>query len=243
MSLNLNLEESLGMIFEEEALDNQLNPLIKHDSKGEVGFVDSECYIVVEGIEKRKICGFLNADGDYCRQGAGANTPHLGTGYCLHHSTPHEEENFINKLQVILGRGTTMGDLLQRVNTITEVDMKNVDIEIKILYALVMNIFEELKIGGKITVELERRLKSLAKEIRDTKMVRGRLNSLTTVNASYVVYIMEKMAVILKRLVPEQADQIMSSFLNLQRSPYNDALQSGLGAEGPIEGGGKWPLK
>lgn len=235
----LEIGERLEFLFQEDEIDEKLNPLVKHDSRGNIEFDGEDCYEVVDGVRKRKICGAITGSGDYCRQSAGNNTvTHKGSGPCLTHSSQKDEENFINKLQSILGTGNTMGDLMQRVDTITEIDMKSVDSEIKLLYALVMNIFNSLKDKDKISVDEEKRLRILAREIRDTKLVRGRLQNLTKVDAAYVAYIFDKMALILKRIVPENADQIMTTFLNLSRSPFNDILQSDIELNGNLLGGG-----
>ena len=90
-----------------------------------------------------------------------------------------------------------------------------------------MQLFTKMSPGG-ITVQEETRLKSLIREIRETKLVRGKLENLTKVDAAYITWIIDKMAEIVQRFAPQQAELIINKILDTVRDPYNSAVQTGM---------------
>jgi len=188
---------------------------------------DKVFFELVEG-NRRDICGFEYSDGSFCREYAGTGTNHVGIGRCYKHHTLQEETRLLQLLNEQRGEGATFGDLIQKVEHIREVDLSKVDNEIKMLYALELNILQEIDDnGGMISRALERRLLAIVKELRETKLIRGRLEQLQKIDSAYVAYIFEKIAIIVRNLAPEKADQIISTLLNTFRAPYQDVIESG----------------
>ena len=215
-----NENKGLEVLLEVE--DTILPTKYSYDSKGRVKIIDDICFEILSDDRERQICGRNNIDGGYCRNAPGQFTAHPGIGPCFYHASNKEETVILSQLGGILGSGKTLGDFFNKIISLSEIDIKNVDNEIKILYFLLLQLFNEISEDGKISLEKEDRLKSLVTQLRNTKIARGKLENLTKVDAAYVAYILDKLAITLKRLIPDRADLVLSSFLDIIRSPYDD---------------------
>lgn len=202
----------------------------KFDSKGEVEFLDGG--IVVERQENgdtKRICGHLTVNGDYCRRQAGLETIHPGVGHCKIHSTQRGDISILQTLgEISESTGNlTLREYIELADNINDVELKKVENETKLLYVLVSQLFKNMGPLG-MTVAEETRLKSLIRELRETKLVRGKLETLTKVDAAYITWIIDKVAEIVQRFAPQQSGLIINKILDTVRDPYNSAVQSGV---------------
>jgi len=202
----------------------------KIDNKGEIEVLDGDVYVErQEDGNTKRICGHKTVSGDYCRRYAGDGTTHPGVGHCQFHTRQRGDMSILQTLGEISEStgNTTLREYIELSENISDMELKKVDNEIRLLYFLQMQLFTKMSPGG-ITVQEETRLKSLIREIRETKLVRGKLENLTKVDAAYITWIIDKMAEIVQRFAPQQAELIINKILDTVRDPYNSAVQTGM---------------
>lgn len=216
-------------------LEDFLPPTTKiiTDERGELEVLDKGIFGVRNADGKLQlVCGHAIASGGYCRRPAGVETTHPGMGYCLLHSRQKGDISVINTLGDIAESmpvgNMTIKDFIEMADEINDNDLKKVDSEIKLLYFLEMQLFKRMDQKSGMSISEETRLLRLIREIRETKLVRGKLENLTKVDAAYITWIIDKVAEIVQRFSPQNANLIINKILDTVQDPYNSAVQTGL---------------
>lgn len=132
----------------------------------------SEAYSIDgSGLRLQRICGSPNtSSGMPCRYEAGYRTNHLGKSYCWLHETAESKAVWDTILGGVDER-TTLGKYLLKTTSLTEPQLKDVNSEIMLLYALVGSMNER---GNLLPVDIDL-IRKIATDLGKLKEIRGKL--------------------------------------------------------------------